>query len=53
MTYRYKRTQEGKIAKRKAHCSIRGDRMKAGQHFDPKKPPHSWPKRPQSAPYSQ
>ena len=37
MTYRYKRTPEGKIAKRKARCSIRGDHMKAGQHFDPKK----------------
>ena len=36
MTYRHKRTPDGQIDKRKARCSIRGDRMKPGQHFDPK-----------------
>lgn len=35
MTYIYKWSRDGQECKRKARCSIRGDLMRPGQHFDP------------------
>lgn len=35
MAYKYKRMDNGTITKKKAHFSLRGDRMLSNVHFDP------------------
>ena len=37
MTYRYKRDGTGSITKRKARCTLRGDKMRPHFHYDPDK----------------
>lgn len=36
MLYRYQRAETGKFIQLKARCSLRGDLMKPGTHFDPR-----------------
>lgn len=35
MSYRYKLDDKGRIAQRKARCSVRGDQFRPHQHYDP------------------